>query len=171
MGQDSSRPRGRTVTRRERTGLRTWQAGFSATELIMVLAVIGILTAISVPFFISFLRASTLRAGTEELAAVLGEARQLALKDNTSICVTNNGTAVQFRVGTCTGTVWTGPSTDAAGFIRLANNIRVGPTTQNVVFTYIGTASTAGTYTVTNPQDGRTLRVTVASSGRISTGP
>ena len=144
--------------------------GFSATELIVVVGVIGILMAASAPFFLSYLRTSALRTGAEEMATVLNRARQLAIRDNTSMCVTNDGTRVQFHVATCAGTVWTGPGTDAVGFVQLANNIRVA-SAQNVVFTYIGTATTAGTYTVTNPQDSRTLSVTVASSGRVSIGP
>ncbi len=152
--------------------VRRWlnEAGFSATELVVVVGVIGILMAASGPFFLSFLRTSALRTGAEEMATVLNRARQLAIRDNTSMCITNDGTRVQYHVATCAGTVWTGPGTDAAGFIRLANNINVA-SAQNVVFTYIGTATTAGTYTVTNPQDGRTLSVTVASSGRVSIGP
>jgi len=107
----------------------------------MVVAVIGILMAVSMPFFISFFRTSALRAGAEEMATVLSQARQMAIKDNTSICVTNNGTTVQYRISTCAGAVWTGPGTDAAGVIRLANNITVSPDTTTVVFTYIGAAT------------------------------
>ena len=151
------------------------QAGFSATELVVVVAVIGILMAVSMPFFISFLRTSSLRAGAEEMATVLGQARQLAIRNNTRVCVTGNGTAIQYLVGTAAdcsgGTIWTGPSTDGAGFIRLGNAITVA-SAQNAVFTYIGTAELAGgTYTVTNPQNASTLSVSVAPSGRISTAP
>jgi hypothetical protein len=67
--------------------------------------------------------------------------------------------------------VWTGAGTDAAGVIRLANNITVSPDTTTVVFTYIGLANPAAVFTVTSPQDGRTLSVNVAASGRISVGP
>ena len=147
------------------------QAGFTAIELVMVVAVIGILMAVSMPLFISFFRTSALRAGAEEMATVLSQARQMAIKDNTSICVTNNGTTVQYRISTCAGAVWTGPGTDAAGVIRLANNITVSPDTTTVVFTYIGLANPAAVFTVTSPQDGRTLSVNVAASGRISVGP
>jgi prepilin-type N-terminal cleavage/methylation domain-containing protein len=149
------------------------QAGFSATELIVVVAVIGILMAASTPFFISILRTSALRAGAEEFATVLGQARQLAIKDNTSMCVWNNGTTAQYRIGTCGGAVWTGPGTDAAGIIQLANNITISPAVpgaDTVVFTYIGLANPVG-FRVTNPQDGRTLGVSVAASGHISIGP
>jgi prepilin-type N-terminal cleavage/methylation domain-containing protein len=149
---------------------RPVQAGFTAIELIVVVAVIGIVMAASAPFFLSFLRTSTLRAGAEEMTGVLNRARQLAIQDNTSMCVTRAGTQVQYRVGGCGGAVWTGPGTDSAGFIQLANNVTVasGP---DVVFTYIGTATVAGTYTVASPQAEHTLSVIVAPSGRVSLGP
>jgi hypothetical protein len=104
------------------------------------------------------------------MTGVLNRARQLAIRDNTSMCVSRLGTQVRYRIGGCGGTVWTGPGTDTAGLIQLSNNITVtnGP---DAVFTYLGTANVAGTYTVANPQDGRTLSVTVAPSGRVSLGP
>jgi Tfp pilus assembly protein FimT len=139
-------------------------------ELIVVIGVIGIIMAASAPFFLSFLRTSALQTGAEEMATVLNRARQLAIRDNANMCVTNDGTRVQYHIATCGGTVWTGPGTDVVGFIRLANNITVA-SGQNVVFTYIGTATVAGTYTVTNPQDSRTMSVIVAPSGRVSIGP
>jgi prepilin-type N-terminal cleavage/methylation domain-containing protein len=151
---------------------RRWlnDAGFSLTELIVVVGVIGIIMAASAPFFLSYLRTSALRTGAEEMVTVLNRARQLAIRDNSNMCVTNDGTRVQYHIATCGGTVWTGPGTDVVGFIRLANNITVA-SGQNVVFTYIGTATVAGTYTVTNPQDSRTMSVIVAPSGRVSIGP
>jgi prepilin-type N-terminal cleavage/methylation domain-containing protein len=151
---------------------RRWltEAGFSLTELIVVVGVIGIIMAASAPFFLSYLRTSALRTGAEEMVTVLNRARQLAIRDNSNMCVTNDGTRVQYHIATCGGTVWTGPGTDVVGFIRLGNNITVA-SGQNVVFTYIGTATVAGTYTVTNPQDSRTMSVIVAPSGRVSIGP
>jgi prepilin-type N-terminal cleavage/methylation domain-containing protein len=148
----------------------THQAGFTGIELLVVIAVVGVIMAAASPFFLSYLRTSALRAGAEELTTVLGRARQLAISDNTSMCVTNDGTRVQYRVGTCGGTIWTGPGTNATGFIQLGNDITVA-SGDSVVFTYIGTATTPGTYTVTNPRDGRTLSVVVTGAGRISIEP
>ena len=138
-------------------------------ELFVVIGLIGVLTAISTPFLLSYVRTSALRAGAEELVTVLNRARHLAISNNRSVCVTNVGTRVQYRVG-CGPTVWAGTGTDGSGFIQLANNITVtGP---QVMFTYIGTAPTInGTYTVTNPQNGTTLGVVVAASGRVSITP
>ena len=146
------------------------EAGFSLAELLTVIGVIATIMAASAPFFLSYLRTSALRTGAEEMATVLNRARQIAIRDNTSLCVTNNATSVQLRLATCGGTVWTGPGTDSTGVITLANGITVA-SGQNVVFTYLGTASTAGTYTVTNPRDGRTMSVSVVASGRVLVGP
>jgi len=143
--------------------------GYSAVELTVVVAIIGVLMAASAPFFLSYLRTSALRGGAEEMASVLNRARQIAIRDNTSMCVTNDGTRVRFRIATCAGTVWTGPGTDATGFVTLANSITVGA--QNVVFTYMGTATAPATYTVTNPRDGHTMSVAVTAAGRVSIGP
>jgi hypothetical protein len=155
------------------------EGGFSATELVVIVAVIGILMAASTPFFLSTIRTSALRAGAEELATVLGQARQIAIRDNTSMCVITesgidmvlNGRVVRYRVGSCGGALWTGPGMEGDGFIRLANNIEAGPPAQSVVFTYIGTATALAAFTVRNPQDNSTLSVSVAPSGRISIGP
>ena len=146
------------------------ESGFSIAELVTVVAVIAVIMAAAAPFFLSYLRTSALRSGAEEMATVLNRARQIAIRDNTSMCVTNNATSVQFHVATCGGTVWTGPGTDSSGVITLANAITVS-SGQNIVFTYLGTASTAGAYTVTNPRDGRTMSVTVTAAGRVSVGP
>ena len=160
--------------------MRTWklsgrgsrclgEAGFTVMELFVVIGLIGVIMAISTPFLLSYVRTSALRAGAEEMATLLNRARQLAIKDNRSMCVTNLGNRVQYRIGACGGTVWAGEGTDGAGFIQLTNNITV--TGGQVVFTYIGTATSAGAYLLTNPQDGRTLSVVVAPSGRISITP
>ena len=144
-------------------------AGFSATELVVVVAVIGIIMAASAPTFFSYFRTAAVRAGAEEMSAVLNRARQLAIKDNTSMCVTNVENRVQYRVGTCAGAAWTGPGTDADGFMRLANDISM--TSGEVIFTYIGTVTAPTSYTVTNPPDGNTLTVNVTAAGRISIDP
>lgn len=144
--------------------------GFSLPELIVTVAVVGILTAISVPYFVSYWRAATLRAGAQELATALNSARQLAISRNTSVCVTNDGTRVQYLVGGCAGAAWIGPGTDGAGWISLANGVRVTGSTANASFTYLGAANGA-TYTVQNPQDGKTLSVVVAVSGRVNITP
>ncbi len=140
-------------------------------ELVVIVAIIGIIMAVSTPALISYWRTSTLRAGAEELSAVLNSARHLAIKENTTVCVRRQGNRVRYHVPACGGAAWTGVGTASNGDIQLANNVTVSAATADVIFTYLGAASTPGTYTVTNPVDGRTLNVIVASTGRVRIGP
>ena len=140
------------------------ERGFTVAELIAIVAVVGVLFALGIPTFVSAWRASAVRAGAEEVATLLNGARQLALNRNEPVCVTLGAGTVQYRPGTCVAT----PVTQ----VRLASNVIVTvPANQNVVFSYLGAAAPATIYTVTNPQDGRTLSVNVSGSGRVSIGP
>jgi Tfp pilus assembly protein FimT len=143
------------------------------TELLVVVALVAVLTVISVPSLWTYLRSATLRGGAEEAVTVLNSARQLAIRLNTTVCVSNNGTLARFHVGSCAAAVWTGSGTDAAGSIRLANGLTLAGT-NNLCFNFLGagTATPApcvnnGTLTVANPTGGGTMNVTMATTGRI----
>jgi prepilin-type N-terminal cleavage/methylation domain-containing protein len=161
--------------------------GFSLAELIVVCAVIGILTAVGMPTFITYWRQSQLKGGAQELVSLLNQGRQIAIKENESVCIKPSastgsyGTQLQYlrdsacsASSTCTATsnvspcIWVGPGTDANGYITLSNRIEMNAST-NVVFGYLGSATTAGTYTVRAMDNtSGTSTVTVAASGRIS---
>lgn len=143
------------------------------TELTVVVAVLGVIAALSVPTLWTYLRTATLRAGAEEAVTVLNGARQLAIRMNTTVCVSNDGTRAQYRVGGCGAAAWTGVGTDASGHIRLANRLQVSGAT-HLCFNYLGagTATPApctanGTLTITNPAGGATLDVVMATTGRL----
>jgi Tfp pilus assembly protein FimT len=143
------------------------------TEVVVVVAIVSVAATISIPSLWAYVRTATLRAGAEEMATVLNGARQLAIQMNTTICVTHDGTQAQYRVGTCGGAAWTGVGTDAQGQIRLANHLRVGGAPR-LCFNYLGAGSTTpapcaanGTLTVTNPADGATVNVVMATTGRV----
>lgn len=147
--------------------------GFTLVELIVVIAVIGVITAVSLPALWTYFRSATLRGAAEEAVTLLNTARQLAIRLNTTVCVTNNGTSARFHVRTCTAGAWTGPGTDAAGNIALANGVRLSGTS-NLCFSDLGagTATPApcvpnGTLTVTSPAGGSTMNVVMATTGRI----
>jgi prepilin-type N-terminal cleavage/methylation domain-containing protein len=147
--------------------------GFTATELLVVVAILGTVASLSLPSLWTYIRTASLRAGAEEMVSVLNGARQLALRLNTTVCVTNDGTGAQYRVGSCRGAAWTGVGTDAEGTIRLASHLRVsGP--PHLCFNYLGAGSATpapcaanGTLTVTNPSGGATVSVIMATTGRV----
>lgn len=162
--------------------------GYSLAELVVVIAVIGALVGLGMPTFLSYWRASTLRGGTQEVTAVLNQGRQLAIRENQTVCIQSNvtpgtyGTQLRYLLGTsCTATqtcvvtsnvapcIWTGAGTDSNGYVTLSNSMQVAAPTTNVTFSYLGAAQ-GGTFLVCNPNDTVShATVTVASSGRIST--
>jgi Tfp pilus assembly protein FimT len=151
--------------------IRTNTRGFSLVELLVLIGVIGIIATVSAPAFISYWRAAALQGGAQELATILNRGRQVAISNNTSVCVSQSGTQVRFLVGGCGGTVWTGAGTNGNGWFTLENNVQVSATTANVVFNFLGAATTSGVYTVTNPVNNSSMHVTVALSGRVTIGP
>ncbi len=149
---------------------RLWldSRGFNLTEILVVVTVIAIITTVGVPAFLSYWRAATLKGGAQELRTILNRARQVAVSQNTTVCVVQSANKVQFLTGGCTGAVWTGPGTDGSGWLTLQNGINVTSTTANVVFNFMGAATTGGVYTVQNPMDNATQTVTVSLPGRIT---
>ena len=138
-----------------------------------MVAVVGVIMAVSVPALWTYFRSAALRGGAEEAVSVLNNARQLAIRLNTTVCVTNSGGVAQFHVGTCGAAAWTGPGTTSTGNIQLANNLTLSGTS-NLCFNYLGagTATPApcvanGTLIVTNPVGGSTMNVVMATTGRI----
>jgi len=142
------------------------------TDLLVTLAIASIVGALAWPWFSTFLKASRLKAAAQEVVTIVNGARQLAIARNTLVCMTLNANAAVYRLGTSAscagGTLYTGAMTKADGTIPLANSMEISATTANVVFTNLGNASTAGTYTVRDPTTNLTLSVVVAASGRVT---
>ena len=162
---------------------KTGPTGAGLTELLVSAALVGIVTAISVPTFHSYLHGGALKAGAEELAGLMNLARSVAIKDNTRVCVnrdpsgSNRVRLLIARANPC-GAVASfygahgrgfDPRIDAGGWIALQNHVMVTAATAEVVFTALGAAVPGGTYTVS--KSGRTLRVVVAPTGRVSIAP
>jgi prepilin-type N-terminal cleavage/methylation domain-containing protein len=143
--------------------------GFTLAELMAAVAVAGLLAVLVAPTLLSYARTSALQAVARELATAINLGRQLAITHNTPVCVEASGASIRLRRGGCGGAVWTGPGTDAGGSIRMSEpGSFLISATAHVVFSDLGAASPAGTYTVTNRVNGATRAVVVAATGRIS---
>jgi type IV fimbrial biogenesis protein FimT len=149
--------------------------GFTLVELLAVIALIVIVTAISAPFYLSYQRAQETNGAARELVAALNQARQLAITRSTSFSVESQ-TNPQNRIRLCSGvatpcpggSVWIGPSTDSTGWVVLDNGARI---TQNprITFSSLGAPPVggSGTLRVQNSSATGCLDVVVSPSGRI----
>ena len=146
----------------------TWgHAGFSLVELLVLLVVVGALFSLALPAFMSYYKSAHVRAAASGIAAYLNQGRQLAIQQNQRVCVHIASTALHYALGSCAGTVWVGPGTDAAGNIPAPGGI-VLTTTADPVFSNLGAAAPAASITVTDGS--ASLSVIVSASGRVMVG-
>jgi prepilin-type N-terminal cleavage/methylation domain-containing protein len=140
-------------------------AGFSLSELLVGLSVLGVLATLSVPTAWTLIPSATARGGAREIQALLNQARMISIQTRQNICVQPVAGGVQLLQGTCAGAAWIGQDTNASGVIALSNDVTwsgVSP-----VFTPFGTASTSGVVTVYHAS-GNALTVTVQPSGQVT---
>jgi Tfp pilus assembly protein FimT len=158
--------------KRLRSG-RAISGGFTLVELIVLVAVIAIVTAIGAPMYLSFAQAQETDGAARELVVALNQARQLAITRGTSFSVEtqiNPNNRMRFCSGTTLpcpgGAVWKGGETDGAGWRRLGNPARIvlGP---NIMFSSLGARSStgSGTLRVQNSSATGCLDVVVNPSG------
>ena len=124
-------------------------AGFTVVELVVLVAVIGILSAIGFPLYLSYSRAQETDSAETQ---------------------TNPNNRMRFCSGTVVpcpgGSVFTGPETDGNGWRTLENGSRItaGPT---ITFSSLGAATASGVLRVQNSSATGSLDVCVSPSGRI----
>ena len=144
------------------------RGGFSTPELAVVCALVGILFMMTAPFFLSYYRSAAINSSSREVIALFNQARELAVKQNDNVCVQfPSSTQMRLRVGSCSGTVWIGPGTNDAGNINLPQGFLLAPLS-DIVFSYLGAALPAMTYTLTDSMSGATGTVSIALTGRIA---
>jgi prepilin-type N-terminal cleavage/methylation domain-containing protein len=144
---------------------RIGSAGFSISELLVVISILGAMSTIAVPTAWTYLPAAAASGGAREIRAIMSQARMVAITTRQNICVQTVGGGFQLLQGTCAGAAWVGPDTSATGLIALSNNVTLsGPAP---VFTAYGTASTSSVVTVSHG-GGTSVTVTVQPSGQVT---
>jgi Tfp pilus assembly protein FimT len=142
-------------------------------EMLVVIAIMGVTLGVAIPSLWTYFRSAALRSGAEQTVAQLNNARQLAIRLNTTVCVTIDSTGMQYHVGTCAAAAYTGAGTDSAGYMRLDTGLTLGGT-NNICFGYLGSAPSPlpagcvsnGTLNITRTGGG-SINVVVASTGRV----
>lgn len=139
--------------------------GFTLTELLITMLLMGILSAIAIPNFIAWLPANRLNGAALQIMTDLQAARMRAVAENNEykIFFPNNHT---YRILDDTN----GDGDEDVGETGRTKDIQIDywdvtfNATANPVFTERGTA-TGTTVTVTNSAGSKTIRV--ASTGRV----
>jgi type IV fimbrial biogenesis protein FimT len=86
-----------------------YQSGFTLIEMMIVIGVIGILSAFAIPNFISSLPDYRLRSATRDIVSCMQEAKLRAVKENTQVVVIfdqNNESYVSFIDSVPAGGNW-----------------------------------------------------------------
>ena len=148
--------------------------GFSFIEVIVVMAMIGVVAVFCLPTFIGFMQAQRTKSAARELVAMLNQARHLAVTRNTAFSIEVRATPRGSQLRYCSGmttpcpgaNVWAGPGTGANGWMGMANGDRIVFSPQ-ITFSSLGAASSAGTLRVQNAEGSSCLDVVVSPAGRI----
>ena len=144
---------------------RIGSAGFSLSELLVCISILGAMATVALPTAWTYLPAAAASGGAREIRAILSQARMVAITTRQNICVQTVGGGFRLLQGTCAGAAWVGPDTSATGLIALSNNVTLsGPAP---VFTAYGTASTSSVVTVSHG-GGTSVTVTVQPSGQVT---
>ena len=159
--------------------------GFTLIEIVIVVAVIGIVSVPTTIYFVSFLAAQALTGAAQQMTNHLNQARQLAITSSTSYRVEfdringklrflNTKDCTPAPTDTCppgthgTCTPWCGPGTDSSGWRTLENGARIACVGSTIKFNSLGTG-TGGTVGV-KAATGEDIRyVIVGSTGRVRT--
>ncbi len=147
--------------------------GFTMTELVVVIAIIGITLAIAIPSFLSYRPTMRIKGAARDISSILQSARMKAVTRNTNCNVVFTLVNNSFTQD-CTNTTtslpddisfgWgTNVNRDVGGDALPADGVAFAGDTCN--FTSGGTAN-AGTIYITNTKN-ESYAVTVSSGGRI----
>jgi prepilin-type N-terminal cleavage/methylation domain-containing protein len=144
--------------------------GFTLTEVTVVLSLLGIMTAISVPSYFSWLPRHKLQTSVRQIYDDMNLAKIRAVKDNTDACITfdianNNYTVFLDPDGSSS---WTAGDTMIKGNVTLEKGVVItGANACGFNNRGMSTIGAAQVVTLTNPTN-IIMRIDVTSAGSIS---
>lgn len=142
-------------------GVRPSMRGFTLIELVVAIAVLGILAVVAAPAVGEYLATQRLKGAAEELQTDLQFARMESVQKNAVITVTLASTGYTIAQGATTikAVTFGGGSNVSAGanLVAVFDPVRATATLTNGPDVTVANASTA-----------RTLRVSLSTMGRVS---
>lgn len=105
--------------------------GFTITEIFVVLSVLGIMTAIAVPSYISYIPKYKLQTSVRQIYDDMQLAKIRAVKDNTDACITFNTVAETYTVflDSDGSSSWSAGDIMIKGNVTLENGVDISATT------------------------------------------
>lgn len=143
------------------------KAGFTLIELMIVIAIIGIVSAIAAPNFRTYMAERRLSGAARMVMSDLMAARQKAVTQNNRFSVTFSGT--QYTIlddDNDNGSTDSGEMTEVRNIQTDYYDVTIPNVTANPVFYPRGTAS-GTSVTLTSSKTGKSKKVVVALTGRV----
>jgi len=141
------------------------QRGFTLIEVIVVMAIMGVVSAIGIPAFSDWREKQAVRSATQALIAHLKQARIKAVADNRSVSISFTQTSYTFDADT-TGNGSCGLcKNEAVSFSQFANNLTISSAATRT-FSSRGTANSGNITIATTTIDGPSKKIIVNVIGR-----
>lgn len=149
------------MARREKSPLLFCESGFTLMELLVVLAIFGMMLAIGIPTWIVLLPTYSLNSATRQIQSELHRIKRQAASENVTFRLVFSDTADNYTVERVAGATTQQGTKPLPEQIDVRNSITLG-------FTPRGTATpgTGGTVKLCN-SDGKGANIVVNSTGRV----